>query len=509
MGSLNILKETEIAYGLWLQEDEVTSSISSLPPLRDLTLSWLRFGYQGKVIESTSINTILDQAMEQGQRACFIQAPGNIISEDWMLPHWQQADFHESVQQHLRRDDFLICADFTEKEGYFSLDTNCFLVNLLHYRALGCPSFGFSHGLSTSEKHPLKLIKPQVMLVGNGGKSLKQLTASNNTVSIVPSGAGWGFIDASLRQGLTISQLPHNIANKRLLLQKNPQKISEEESISSQVVKNPKSTHKRFLNGIDTQINCGRKGVFLWNIESYDDLPEHNPNSIEKISNLYCVAAGFKPCMLLIRHGFNSDTCVTFFDYSQQALNIRKTLLEEWDGTNYPDFCQSLMERYPEPETLYQLWNGIQTSEINWGDVDILWENELEKWGGKEKFQQIWLAQRALKFQFVHCDVVNKPNALLDKISNLEGSVIWWSNAFFTISSNWLMTIEQRRKCFFNWVNHLADRAPECRIYGADYNNTPINDISAIEYYNILKTRFMSNNKHELTPVQSARPLRF
>lgn len=528
MGSLNMHQQTAVAYGLWLnglqgaQETVGKGALpSDLPSLRDLTLSWLRFGYQGKVIESESINSILDQALEEGYQACFIQVPGNIISEDWMLPHWQQADFHRCVETHLQKDDFLICANFTEAGNYFALDTSCFLVNLCRYKEMGCPQFGDAlETLSNTNKNRLKLIKPQKktsIVSGQNSTHIEasQVEESKSLISTKPSHSGWGFIEASLQSGLSIPQLPEKIANKRLLLEPSPQKISAEVSDSAKTASLSEPIKKHFLDGIDTQINRGRMGVFLWNIESYDDLPNKNIGTIsnadttDKISNLYCVAAGFKPNMLLQTHGFDRDTCVTFFDYSQQALNIRKTLLDEWDGVDYPDFCRSLIQRYPECETFYQLWNGIGASEINWDDAYQLWEDELKKWGGAEKFQSAWNAQRALKFNFVHGDFINNPEPLLSQVSNSNGSVIWWSNAFFTISSNWLMTIKQRQKCFQNWINNLATQAPKCSIYGADYNNTPINSISAEDYAAQLNTRFLQNTKDELTPVLSARPLRF
>src|SRR5690606_3626020 len=94
----------------------------------------------------------------------------------------------------------------------------------------------------------------------------------------------------------------------------------------------------------EAQLQHCRSGVFLWNIESYGDIRESEPGSPEhKIRNLYCVAAGFKPNMLLQRHGFEEKACITFFDYSNQALNVRRKLMEAWDGLDYPDFCKEII----------------------------------------------------------------------------------------------------------------------------------------------------------------------
>jgi hypothetical protein len=514
MGSLSKLKEnpkTEIAYGLWLSE-----ASSGLGPsgtsLRDLTISWLRFGYQGPVIESPSLKTILNEALKSGHHNCFIQTPGNIISEDWKLPHWGQADFHECMQKLAQMNNFLVCANIFKTDSYYALDTSCFLVDLDRYKAMGCPDFGHE----TTE--PIELMNPKTIIhLGKDARSSSLLLEpTNQHTTAIPEQHGWGFIHASLSNGLAIPQIPENIAEKRLSLT----------SISFETAANAKNAsekallemssgagREKFLNGVDTQISRGRTGVFLWNIESYDDLPAMAPvniSSIHTISDLYCVAAGFKPNMLMRRQGFLANTKVTFFDYSEQALKVRKTLVQEWDGLNYPAFCRKLMDRFPADKTFYQLWDGLQPDQIDWDDVDRLWELELNQWGGAEVFRDCWQAQRALKYKYIQCDVVNNPKILLDRIKPSPSSTIWWSNAFSTIAGNWLLSINERRRLFNLWIEGLAATAPECRIYGADQNNTAINNISAVEYSAKLETLKHTAQQDELIPqLQAAKALRF
>lgn len=533
MGIKQTIDNTRIstlAYALWLTEESDSSETPQVC-LRDLSLSWLRFGYQGPVIESNSINTILSQAIENEYQWCFIQTPGNIISEDWMLPHWQKADFHTSLKQLTSKEDFLVSANIIATDDYFSLDCSCFLVNLSHYKNMGYPDFGFAQQTKTT------LYKPQVFTQPSSIAS-RQITRlqplkdydenSINQSAITEefhrvksqtqvAQSGWGFIDASLRHGLAIQQLPENIYTKQLSLTSklNSTPVSELTNQTANPDKNDTNyLQQNFLSGVANQISRGRHGVFLWNIESYADLPVTTDLTIEKkintLSNLYCVAAGFKPNMLLSRHGFSADTRVVFFDYSQQALTIRKVLINEWDGFDYPDFCRYLIQRFSSEETFYQLWNGLKPEQIDWDDVTILWKNELLNWGGEYKFQQQWKAQQRLNYQFVHCDLVNNPSPLLEKINEQENSAIWWSNAFFTISSNWLLSIEQRKQLFSHWINQLAQKAPDCMIYGADHNNAPLNNITAAQYLNQLNERKKSNLIDELTPNnQTSRPLRF
>lgn len=484
----------QIAYALWVSKQHSNNTSNS--NLRDISLSWLRFGYQGPVIESCELDTILDHAINQGYQYCFVQMPGNVISEDWMLPHWQVADFHQCLATLAKRDDFLVSADLIQHEGYFSIDPSCMLINLNHYQALGRPDFGYQ---STKE---LTLIQPNAVKICNETLTY-QLKPSQAFKSITPKSQGWNFIDASLRKGLTVPSLPNELSQKRVLLATNL--INTD--IADAKLNTATQTQERFLDGIEQQVTRGREGVFLWNIESYDDITQTNGLPI---TDLYCVAAGFKPNMLLNKHGFNSSTCVTFFDYSQQALSIRKTLIQEWDGINYPAFCKEIIRRFASDTTFYQLWNGQTVDQIDWADVDTLWQTELTLWGGQEAFKQQWQAQKSLDYRFIHCDLINQPSPLLDAIENSNKAIIWWSNAFFTITSNWFMSIDDRRQHFVSWINALAERSPNCQLYGADHNNTPVNNIQALTYSQNLTQRTNSIQFDELVTHQhSAQPLRF
>lgn len=453
-----------------LLRSNVPESDDSSPSMRDLTLSWLRFGYQKVVFEAGSVQSLLQMALEQGGDFCVIQSPGNIISEEWKLPHWNCEDFYQCVKNYVRSSKFLICANFKEIDAHFYIDTLCFIVNLKVY------------------------------------KDVTRHLKSHEFIQLTPSvGDGWVLIDPALTNHVTITELPTAISNKRLSLIDEP-KSSEDF--------NKKGTKKSaFISGIEAQLQYCRQGVFLWNIESYDDIQKNKtglPQHSYKIRNLYCVAAGFKPNMLLQRHGYEEQACITFFDYSNQALNIRRKLMEEWDGLDYPDFCKAIINSSSDGDIFFQLWDGLSPSQINWRDVEQLWLDELAHWGGAQAFQQQWQKHRTLQCRYILCDLVKEPSKLITEIHNSPQSVIWWSNAFFTVTSNWTLSIQQRKRYFESWIQQLSETAPDCQIYGADYINRPINNIRAREYYKRLSVHVANNTEDELSPYQEeALPLRF
>jgi hypothetical protein len=152
----------------------------------------------------------------------------------------------------------------------------------------------------------------------------------------------------------------------------------------------------------------------------------------------------------------------------------------------------------------YQLWANLGPDSINWNDLQQLWQDEINKWGGESVIREHWHAYRQLRHEYIVCNLLKDQASLLNAIDNRAGSAIWWSNAFFTIYSNWLYTAEERKALYDDWIARLAERNPDIFLYGSDYNNINVNHIRAGEY--LEQYQVDSNNclkpvrlyKHEL-----------
>lgn len=443
--TLNSGIQKRIAYGLWLH-DQAPNNVSHPVPLRDLTLSWLRFGYQGEVIESPKLEEILQRALSEGYDACVIFSPGIIINEVWKLPHWQSADFYHHIHDYFAYSDTLLSANTYQSDNGLELDTACLLIDLARYA---------EHRLIDTE---------------NAAKT--DWLSHYDVTEVTP--------------------LPSALTSKFVNL-----------------ARPTESQADAFFQSLDTQLQRGRQGVFLWNIEAYEDIAPV-PENQAPVSQLLCVAAGFKPLKLLAQRGFDSHTKVTFFDYSQRALEIRQRLIRDWDGHDYPSFCRQIVADFPATETFYQLWDGLGIEQIDWHDVDTLWQAELRQWGGAERLAELWNAHRQLEFEFIHCDVVQDPTPVIQRIEAQTGTTLWWSNAFFTIGSNWRLSIQQRRARFLHWINAIADQVPHATLFGADHNNAPINNIAAADYRQYLMQTDKPQLADELRPyAESVYNLRF
>ena len=222
--------------------------------------------------------------------------------------------------------------------------------------------------------------------------------------------------------------------------------------------------------------------MFLWNIEAYDDIEWPPPGFHRPVSTLYSVAAGFKPNRILHSHGFDENTRVVYFDYSPNALDVRRCLVEQWDGDDFPDFVRVLFQRFPYPDTFYQLWDHRTSADVDWNDVAEVWQREMDRWGGKAAFRDHWRRYRELEHVYLCCNLLQDPGPLLETMIPESSAVIWWSNAFFTMYGNWFFSWDERQRAYQDWVDQLAACNPQLYLYGSDSTNANVNCIQAAEY---------------------------
>lgn len=478
--------------------------------LRSFTISWSRYGYHGRIIEGDRINGILNEALELGYRWCLIQAYGQIIGEHWYPEHWNRVPFEVAITQWLEQTDFFVAGSVlgSVAEG-FGLHDRFLLVDLHRYRELGRPVY------DRVASYPVECVKPVARRWGQersdargNDPELYLLAPSEEREGRRPTARGWSFIDASLRHGLPVYPLDPQIAGHTLDLDPGTpdqrdrfaafldhgiteyRQCREDASVGR--------PQRQFLDLIERQVTNARRGVFLWNLESYDDVQTPPAGFRAPVSTLYSVASGFKPNMLLRRFGFDGNTRVVFFDYSPNALEVKQRIQQEWDGEDYPRFVRYLFRRHPDPETYYHLWADLTPDTVAWNDMYRFWQAEIEKWGGEQAIRQHWQQYRELRHEYVLCNLLADPTPLLQQIDRDPQAVIWWSNAFFTVYSNWFYTVDERKTRYESWICALAARNPEMFLYGADFQNISVNYIQAGSYHEQLT----AHGNQYLNPVK-------
>jgi len=414
---------------------------------RSLTVSSLRWGYFGDIIENTSVDGILSTALATGSRYCFIQSHGHTIVERSGVNGTRSSNFFETLREWLATTDFFVAGAVVHgRDGKQGLLSRCLLVDLDCYRRIGCPVFGAA---TTKFAGGVDVIQPVLVF---------------DTVDGGAAPPGAAFLSAAHAHGLAVRELDPGIAGYLV-------------DFGSDLSREP-----ALLDALQRQSDQGTCGVFVLNFESYADIEAPPDRFRPPLSALYSVAAGLKPNRLLQTHGFDARSHVVYFDYSEQALEFRRLLLDDWDGRDYPSFLRRLFRHLPPSTTHYFLWPGATPEDLDWQVMERLWQGELDRWGGEDAVHDHWSRYRSLPHRFLRCNVLTAWRALLDCIEPGSGGAIWWSNVFCTTHSAWHYTLEQKQMIYEDWIRALAAKAPDILVYGSDHANSAVNGFSAADY---------------------------
>ena len=455
---------------------------------RDLTICWSRYGYHDEIIEGPGVDGLLEEAMTGGYRYCLIQPYGHIIHERWTP---EGRDFFDELSVCIRQQDFLAMGRLIgDADAWYGFHLGCLVVDLDMYRQLGTPQF------DVAVAHPVEV--PAAIPRHAHGAIAALLPGRDNEVR-APRLPGWQFISASLRAGMPVLGLSDGLASRSLDLEAtcSSRQCAFAGYLDRNIANFPgRERHDQlsadqttFLSVISAQTAHARRGVFLWNIESYADIERPKSDFRGPVSSLYSVAAGFKPNRILRTHGLDEATRVVYFDYSPNALEVKKCLVQQWDGEDFPHFVKYLFKRFPHPDTFYQLWQERTPENVAWSEIEDIWTRELARWGGAPAFREHWRAYRKLRHEYVCCDLLADASPLLETITDGEREILWWSNAFFTMYGNWFYSLDQRQRIYQQWIERIAAKNPALYLFGSDDTNANVNCLQAGEYWQQYRDR--------------------
>ena len=459
---------------------------------RDLTISWSRFKYGGPILEDQDLDSLLRRAADTDARWCLVQAWGHVLHEVWSPDGHGPFDLLDLLETWVEGRGFLVAGRIDEPGGadalaaprWWGLDRGCLLVDLESYRALGRPAAMLPGGGDAELPAAEARRRPD--------GSVARLDALTGGLPAQPGAFASGLVRASLAAGLPVYDLGAELdAAAAHLAPELPDRAAalaawQGEGLAGFDAEVAGRTfgprEVRFLTDLHRLTGNLRRGVFVWNIEPYDDVVEPPPGFSGPLRSLYAVAAGLKPNFLLERLGFDDRTRVVFLDYSVVALEFRRLLLSEWDGSDYPSFLRRLFRVLPPERAFYLIWGGAGLDDLSWDHVGARWREEIERWGGAAPLRSHWTRYRRLRHELVHCDLLADPGPALGTMDDEESSAVWWSNAFFSVHSNWHHDAARRRDLYARWIDGLAARAPRAWLYGASSDNASVNGVQAAEY---------------------------
>lgn len=406
-------------------------------------------------IVGKTINDVLNKALEKDVDYCIVMSIGHFISSP---------NFFTYINSWIDKIDFFVTGHIIDKESnnsqndsdghYWGLHKQCMIVNLRYYEEFGKPDWG--DRFKSEDKIELIRAKRSKTDIHDDYTPIF-LEPTKDTQVCTPYVDGWNFINKSLENDLIVYNFHPKIRDTKKYTY--PSKHIE-------VLKEQLGWISKILTGAP---DC----VFLWNTEPYLDILKTEGTPIKK---LYSVAAGFKPNFMLYKYGFYDDTEIVYFDYSKQALAFKKFLLKEWDGKDYPKFLYKAKKEYNINETFGASTEGKTYEE--------LWKKEVLSWGSEENLYLHWQKYRKLKHTFIHCDILETPEKIINQITDGENSYIWWSNAFHTVAAHYTKTIDTLKDHYNNkWVKELENKNSNLRCFGTDIINTKLRNLKITDCY--------------------------
>ncbi len=416
--------------------------------LRDFTLSLCRFDYDGPLVESASVDELLAAACREGGRYCLVQAHGHTMVRHGDRRQSTHTNLVKALSTWLPEHDFLVAGRRIDGgDSGYGLDELCFVVDLDTYRELGRPRFT-----------PAADGRPTLPGCGLVAASL----AAGKPVL--------GFTETVERCGLDLR--PRSAAERASIERFGGAGILDFTDGEAANGSPLRQDWRQFLAYVREQAQHAKRGIFLGNFESYRDVEVPPAGFRGPVTGLYAVAAGFKANRILHTHGFDRETRMVFFDYSPLALDLRRILVEEWDGVDYPAFVARIADRLPD--AFYQLWGNLWATQPGALDMEMLggiWDRELAIWGGAQAFAEHWSRYREIPHLYLHCDLFAAPAPLLAALAPGDGEVMWWSNAFHSLNGVWFYDREDRHQIYRRWLQSLAAIHPDLLLYGTDVDN--------------------------------------
>jgi hypothetical protein len=416
---------------------------------RNLTVSWSHRDYSGPVFHGTSPAAIIHRALGDGYRHVYIQSHGHVIARSPTLKAGSVSPFLTNlVERSTKNGQPILAVGMLEPSLPLAVRDAGFLVDLDTYARCGRPPALWDVQRRTVQFQLPAEDAPAVVAYG--------ADLEHQAIYLRPEDPGHaGVLRRLLDDGLTTLD-----------------DVIDNEPLDADV--------RHFLRHTCTIVARSEAGVFPWNFERYDDIQRPPAGFQGPVSSLYSVAAGFKPNMILQRHGFGPRTRVVLMDYSQNALDIRRWLIGMWDGTDFPAILHRMLERFPPSETYYHL--PTADGRVDWQRVRELWIEELSDWGGAEVFARHWDNYRNLSHEFVLVNLLQDPEALLSRVWDESGSVMWWSNVFFSAYALWHLSLDERQAVYRNWIGRLVSAAPNLLLYGYDDFNRVLAGVIAGRY---------------------------
>lgn len=369
------------------------------------------------------------------------------------------------------REKVLVMGQLIDKAPRFcGIHEQLFLVNLKTYRELGMPSFG------GYEKHVRRFPNYIAGESFHDGYTPKEVRPAPGESERETWTCGWGFVEASLRAGLPIFNLPERLREEKIYaypddnlerLNRNLERLYAMEDMPNATQRkvlgylvNKRLGYNPIIRGSGVNLVDRENSVFLFNTEKIlPDVVWTRENG-RPLDQFIGPCSGFLDLATLEAYGFHPGTKLVLFDVNGDSIAFKERMRREFDGdlNGLPAYFDSLIRQAES----HRYWLGDPSIGVN---------RLLEIFGTRERFAEAWRAYRELSVEFVRLNLLSSPEEIFRRVSRDGRSLIAISD-IFTGQNELTYGISKMRAQFRDFIKKGAEN-PRLIISGKDPEGMP------------------------------------
>jgi len=426
--------------------------------LAELTTFFTVFSFNLPIAEMPFAGSI-ESALEKGNKDfCLIQNCGHTFYGGDEL----SVDFNAALDA----CDFMT-GHIMDRAGYFYMHDQCLLVNRRAWERLGKPPFGNP----VKSRQTVALPERSPENVHDNYTPLWLKPTGRELTLEVPFGYGWNGISEGLKHGLTINNWSESMRRFKRHCYAYYGDIMTWSAALSDVTTAPETDDKMLKMMLDFLRNTPNRfdapdWVFVFNSESDIDIPLLRYR--KGLDTAFVLASGFKANRILETTGFHDATKVVVYDYSKPALELKRLMVQEWDGRDYAAFfaqarprvdaaCGTKATYVPEAVTK----DAAATTREFHREMGTVFRSN-------DQWLAHWQRYRQLPHTFVHVDVLRQPAEMAAMLeAHATGhAVIWISDMFNSPNAVGKFAFDRRKDAYNGITRALAARTESSLIIG-------------------------------------------
>jgi len=285
------------------------------------------------------------------------------------------------------------------------------IINIKKWHELGCPNWG-----KESEKETVTKIIPNDQCVHDNYTPI-DIKADVGTVETKVK-KGWNIIDASMKAGLPVYNLPDRIRSVQTYLypEVNPELFNNFWQ-AIQLMPKLNDQYKKVFDFVisskyPSRIEGNKWQCFIKNTEDYlPIIPEQIDWNV--VDTMILPSSGFKDFIVSMhKTGPRKDVHVIHFDIIKQCVDIRKRIIEQWDGSK-----NHLITVLTEISDEWKAKNKNVFHMHSMKDFSEVYETILPFFKDEQDLQDCWQRFKNFKHDFIEADMLEDPYKVLKLVS--------------------------------------------------------------------------------------------